>query len=140
MSDSHSVPWPVWALVTLITAIIGAVAVYSTRPQANAPDVATPRETSPFTSPAAETRNAVATANCAFAEGLRSLPSRDARELVYANRHAVPVRMHWISPEGERRSYSEIPPEYEVRQPTFSGHYWIVSDAAGKCIELITVP
>lgn len=139
---SDSVPWPVWAIVTLATAVITAVAIVKAGPDEKSPKAAVPQRIPAserqMTYDQAISRSAVAA--CAFEHGLRSLPSEQPEELEVANRWNFPVSLIWIDTEGKRRFYSRLEPGDHVRQSTYSQHYWLIADLDGRCLELRTVP
>lgn len=66
--------------------------------------------------------------------GNRGQAAADGREtaIIFQNRTKDRVRLFWISGENDRRSYGEVAPGGEHRQHTFSGHRWVVTDAAGN--------
>jgi dipeptidyl aminopeptidase/acylaminoacyl peptidase len=60
--------------------------------------------------------------------------------LTFINRTEKPVRLYWISLDGERISYATIQPNGQHRQHTFSGHVWLATDENGKPVAAFEAP
>jgi len=56
--------------------------------------------------------------------------------LTFINHTAGRVRIFWLDTEGQRQGYGELDPNATREQHTFSGHLWLVTDAAGKSVGL----
>ena len=54
--------------------------------------------------------------------------------LTFKNQSKVKALIYWINTSGDRVQYNEINPGEEVRQRTYAGHYWLVSDPAKKAL------
>ncbi|GAB4466815.1 MAG: hypothetical protein OHK0029_38380 [Armatimonadaceae bacterium] len=52
--------------------------------------------------------------------------------ITFANRMAAPVRLYWITPEGEKREYGVLPPGETKKQHTFENHAWLTAAEDGK--------
>jgi arylsulfatase A-like enzyme len=48
--------------------------------------------------------------------------------LTFRNQSKAKALIYWINTSGDRVQYNEIKPGAEVRQRTYSGHYWLVTD------------
>ncbi|WP_436497635.1 hypothetical protein [Actinokineospora sp. HUAS TT18] len=62
----------------------------------------------------------------------RSPPSDQAVTLTFVNRTDAPCDVLWLDFEGDLVQYSRIEPGDEIRQPTYTGHIWIVRDPDGE--------
>ena len=54
--------------------------------------------------------------------------------LTFVNKTPGPVRMFWLDTSGGRKPYGEVQPGESSAQNTYSGHVWLVEDAAGKTL------
>ncbi len=63
-----------------------------------------------------------------------SRPSQQATGITFANRSDEPVKIYWLSFQGERKFYQYLPPGGRHTQKTFIGHNWLVTTLAGQCI------
>ena len=73
-------------------------------------------------------------ADCSGEKALKSLPSSAASELSFQNKSSEKRRIYWIDQDGDRKFYGIVEPGNAFRQPTFSGHAWVVTDDAEKCL------
>ena len=54
--------------------------------------------------------------------------------ITFVNRSDEPVKIYWLSFQGERKLYQYLPPGGRHTQPTFIGHYWLVASLTEQCI------
>lgn len=52
--------------------------------------------------------------------------------LTFINKTDKPLRLYWISTDGERQRYAVIQPNGQHRQHTFAGHVWVATDENDK--------
>ena len=57
-----------------------------------------------------------------------------AVKLNFRNQRNSKVVVYWINTSGERVKYKEIESGGQAEQGTYSGHYWLVTDKAGKAL------
>lgn len=67
---------------------------------------------------------------------LRSGSSLEAATIYFENFTSQVVMVYWLDYGGERHLYSTVPPGVGVEQPTYKGHPWLVTDTAGRCLEI----
>jgi hypothetical protein len=67
-------------------------------------------------------------------KNIRSGGNGLAVQLTFRNQSKTKVVVYWINTSGERVQYKEIKPGGQVLQGTYSGHYWLVVDPAGKAL------
>ena len=54
--------------------------------------------------------------------------------LTFRNQSKAKALIYWINTSGDRVQYNEIKPGAEVRQRTYSGHYWLITDHDKKVL------
>ena len=54
--------------------------------------------------------------------------------LTFRNQSKAKALIYWINTSGDRVHYNAINPGEEVRQRTYSGHYWLVTDHDKKAL------
>jgi hypothetical protein len=57
-----------------------------------------------------------------------------AVQLTFRNQRKTKVVVYWINTSGDRVQYKETDPSGQALQGTYSGHYWLVVDPAGKAL------
>jgi dipeptidyl aminopeptidase/acylaminoacyl peptidase len=57
---------------------------------------------------------------------LRSRNAGPSTSLTFVNTRPGPVELFWITPEGERHSYGQLPPGQSREQHTYAGHAWVI--------------
>ncbi|HEX2789385.1 MAG TPA: hypothetical protein VHN17_03070 [Steroidobacteraceae bacterium] len=72
--------------------------------------------------------------SCASEPNYASRPSKEATGITFVNRSDEPVKIYWLSFQGERKLYQYLPPGGRHTQKTFMGHYWLVTSLADQCI------
>jgi hypothetical protein len=74
---------------------------------------------------------------CATASSAKSDTNGPEGTLFVRNARAGAVRLNWIDWSGAQRWYATIEPGETYRQPSFSGHRWIVKEGSGSnCVGL----
>jgi VHL beta domain len=63
-----------------------------------------------------------------------SRPSKERTGMTFVNRSDEPVKIYWLSFQGERMLYRYLPPGGRHTQQTFIGHNWLVTTLAEQCI------
>src|SRR5579863_991194 len=71
---------------------------------------------------------------CASEPNYASRPSKEHTGITFVNRSDEPVKIYWLSFQGERKFYQYLPPGGRHTQPTFIGHYWLVASLSEQCI------
>lgn len=72
--------------------------------------------------------------SCDSEPNYASLPSKEPTGITFVNRSDQPVKVYWLSFQGERRLYQYLPPSGRYAQDTFTGHNWLVATLAERCI------
>jgi len=72
--------------------------------------------------------------SCASESNYPSLASKESTGITFVNRSAEPIKIYWLSFQGERRLYHLLPPGARRTQQTFVGHNWLVTNLADQCI------
>ncbi|MBI2924772.1 MAG: hypothetical protein HYY24_03600 [Verrucomicrobia bacterium] len=72
------------------------------------------------------------------AQAVRASPesTRDT-SILFLNRRATEVSLHWLDFKGERRFYAKVGAGQTHAQQTFSGHRWLITDEAGQPLGVI---
>lgn len=65
--------------------------------------------------------------------------SAEEMELQVVNQLEYPVRMIWVSADGEQREYATLSPGQTHRQHTFVSHVWLFRKADGQALGCVTV-
>jgi len=73
---------------------------------------------------------------CPVERGLRSPTSQWPTAIRFVNETGAPIRLYWIDFRGERKFYADVRPGDSLRQETFVGHVWVVTDKDENCLEL----
>lgn len=95
-----------------------------------------------FSSPLSfiDSETAASDSTCAKESSLRSIEGVTPAEFTLINRSKNPLVLYWLDYEGKRIRYEEIPPDKQMKQPTFLTHPWVVADTKGRCIRILTPP
>ena len=72
--------------------------------------------------------------DCSIEKTLKSPASTVETLLSFQNRSAEKRRIYWIDQDGDRKFQAVVESGNAYRQPTFSGHAWVVTDEAEKCL------
>jgi hypothetical protein len=72
--------------------------------------------------------------SCATEPNFASRPSQEPTGITFVNRSDEPVKIYWLSFQGERKLYQYLPPGGRHTQPTFIGHFWLVASLTEQCI------
>lgn len=65
---------------------------------------------------------------------IRSIATDVKTEILFENDTDETVRLSWVDFEGKRVDYGEIQSGANLRQPTFLGQAWLVSDRNADCL------
>ena len=82
--------------------------------------------------------NSASAQDCSREASLRSSPGGSASELSFRNGADAQRRVYWLDEDGQRKLHAIVEPGKTHRQPTVAAHYWVVTDAAEKCLYIIT--
>jgi len=72
--------------------------------------------------------------SCDSEPNYASRPSKEPTGITFVNRSDEPVKIYWLSFQGERILYQYLPPGGRHTQKTFIGHNWLVTTLAEQCI------
>jgi VHL beta domain len=72
--------------------------------------------------------------SCNAEPNYASRPSKERTGMSFVNRSDEPVKIYWLSFQGERMLYRYLPPGGRHMQQTFIGHNWLVTTLAEQCI------
>jgi len=72
--------------------------------------------------------------SCTSEPNYASRPSKEPTGITFVNRSDEPVKIYWLSFQGERKLYHYLPPGARHTQQTFIGHYWLVASLTEQCI------
>jgi hypothetical protein len=72
--------------------------------------------------------------SCAAESHHPSLASKESTGVTFVNRSDEPIKIYWLSFQGERKLYHFLPPGSRQMQKTFIGHNWLVTNLADQCI------
>lgn len=75
--------------------------------------------------------------SCADRASLRSLHYNVPTKITFVQYSGSRRDIHWIDYSGTARNYITIKPGQEVIVDTFLSHPWMITDAAGNCIEIV---
>jgi VHL beta domain len=81
-------------------------------------------------------RSASAAAACVMTQD-RSTASTNATTIEFINQTAGTVSVYWLDFDGNRRFWFNLRSGRSQPQSTFSGHAWVVLDAAGTCVGFV---
>lgn len=81
-----------------------------------------------------------ADASCLAEATSRSLNSNTGTSFTLVNRTSVSLTLFWLSFQGQRVKYQDVPAGQTRNQGTFVTHPWVVADPSGRCIRLFQVP
>ena len=70
---------------------------------------------------------------CPAPGSVRSVEAKRPVKVMFVNETNVPLDIHWIGYQGERKKYQRVAPHSNVEQKTFATHPWIAVDPRGDC-------
>ena len=76
--------------------------------------------------------------DCSDESSLKSVQAGGPVELAFRNASTERRRLYWIDPNGDRKFNGLIEGGNLLRQTTSTGHSWVVTDDAEKCLYAIT--
>lgn len=76
--------------------------------------------------------------DCSAEGSLRSAQPGSPVELSFRNASTERRRIYWLDPTGDRKFVGLVEGGNQFKQPTSSGHSWIVTDDAEKCLTAVT--
>ncbi|MDO8399020.1 MAG: hypothetical protein Q7T45_14485, partial [Bradyrhizobium sp.] len=76
--------------------------------------------------------------DCSDESSLKSVQAGGPVELAFRNASTERRRLYWIDPNGERKFNGLIEGGNLLRQTTSTGHSWVVTDDAEKCLFALT--
>jgi hypothetical protein len=72
--------------------------------------------------------------SCDAESNYASQPSKSSTAMTFVNRSDEPVKIYWLSFQGERKLYQYLPPGGRHTQKTFTGHKWLITNLTEQCI------
>ena len=81
---------------------------------------------------------AVRAQDCANEGTVKSTQAGASVVLSFRNASNERRRVYWLDQNGERKFYGVVEPQHILRQPTYAGHAWLVTDEAEKCLKIVT--
>jgi hypothetical protein len=75
--------------------------------------------------------------DCGQEAQLRSTRDSAPIKLLLFNRTGADIRLYWLDSDGRRVSWGTVADDLETRISTRVGHPYVVTDAAGQCLEII---
>ena len=81
---------------------------------------------------------AVRAQDCANEGTVKSTQAGASVALSFRNASNERRRVYWLDQNGERKFYGVVEPQHILKQPTYAGHAWLVTDDAEKCLEIVT--
>ncbi len=76
--------------------------------------------------------------DCASESTVKSTQAGAAVVLSFRNASNERRRIYWLDQNGTRKFYGLVEPQHILRQPTYAGHAWVVTDEAEKCLSIVT--
>ena len=76
--------------------------------------------------------------DCANESAVKSTQAGASVALSFRNASNERRRIYWLDQNGERKFYGVVEPQHILKQPTYAGHAWLVTDDAEKCLEIVT--
>ena len=76
--------------------------------------------------------------DCSAESSLKSVQAGGPVELAFRNASTERRRLYWIDPNGDRKFNGLIEGGNLLRQTTSTGHSWVVTDDAEKCLFAVT--
>jgi hypothetical protein len=75
-----------------------------------------------------------------YAEGsLKSPAAKEIMNIRFTNNGTTPVHIYWISFEGKRILYKLLNPGLSYLQPSYVGHFWVITGASDECRKLVSI-
>ncbi len=72
---------------------------------------------------------------CSKIEGRSSPESQKKVSVQFVNRGSKERRLYWLSFDGNRKLYTTLGKDAKYDIDTFVGHFWVVTDDKGACLE-----
>ena len=82
----------------------------------------------------------VAAQSCADEAGLRSMAPGAPIQQSFRNLSSERKRLYWMDPDGRRKLYGVIEPGTAQEQASPPGHYWVLTDDAESCVQVVVAP
>jgi hypothetical protein len=76
--------------------------------------------------------------NCLDEAQLRSANSNVSATVDFENQSGQAVKIFWMTYQGERKLFKELASAQSYRQQTYLAHPWVITDSAGKCLQIFT--
>ncbi len=77
-------------------------------------------------------------ADCSQEASFKSAPGGAPSEVSFRNNSDAGRRLYWIDAKGQRKFYAVVEPGKTHKQATTANHTWVVTDAAEKCLYVVT--
>jgi len=71
--------------------------------------------------------------------GFRSVGGQRAAQVVFSNLSGAAVQVFWLDFSGGHKLYVQLEPGASQLMKTYVGDYWLIADAAGKCLGVFGV-
>lgn len=84
------------------------------------------------------TAHPVFATDCAGESNLKSAPGGTATDITFHNGASDQRRVYWLDENGQRKLKTIVEAGQTQRESTIAGHAWVVTDAAEKCLYVIT--
>jgi hypothetical protein len=75
--------------------------------------------------------------DCGQEAQLRSARDSAPIKLLLFNRTGADIRLYWLDGDGRRVSWGSVADDLSTRISTRAGHPYVVTDAAGQCLEIV---
>lgn len=77
-----------------------------------------------------------ATDSCNNESNLRSSSAGTSAIVLFSNNAQQSVKIYWLDFSGKRVFYKSLNSGESYRQPTYTGHPWLISDASDNCFQI----
>jgi hypothetical protein len=74
---------------------------------------------------------------CTLEPQLKSQVSAQAIAITFRNETSGDVTPYWLDFQGQRKPYPKVEKGSSRTQSTYVTHPWVITDAAGKCLEIV---
>ncbi|PPK70439.1 hypothetical protein V5P93_000680 [Actinokineospora auranticolor] len=119
----------VTGLAVTATAVAGEVSTRTTAPRSPSEDPSDTAEPTTSESPSSEPTAIGSTPAFPRPSADRSPPSDHGVTITFANLRSDRVVIYWVDFDGREVLYNALNPGESYKQPTFTGHIWIVRDS-----------
>lgn len=72
---------------------------------------------------------------CSKIDGRASPESSKKVSVQFINKSSKARRLYWLTFEGNRKLYTTLSKDAKFDIDTFAGHFWVVTDDEGNCLE-----